>query len=79
MCKNVWIYACLMILLTGCASNDVVRYIDRPIPDLYLTPCLRDFNDNTIREIILGMDNTIRCYESKQQALRIFLQDNKEE
>lgn len=62
-----------MILLMGCESNPKIEYVQRDVPWIYLQECPREFNDNTIMEVVLGLDKIIRCYESKQDALREFL------
>lgn len=55
----------------GCQSNPEIQYETRYIkpPAQYLTNCPREYKDNTIREIIIGMDSTIRCYEDKQSGI----------
>ena len=63
-----------MIFLAGCGINpDRVIDVRYPkIPSVYLEKCGTDFKDSTIKSIITGLDETIDCYESKQESLKVW-------
>ncbi len=69
-----------MIFLIGCQSNPQVQYETRYVtpPEVYLEKCPREFSNN-VKEIILGLDRTIRCYESKQDSLKVWYQNKQED
>ncbi len=79
--SNALVGLFLLSFLTACQSNQTVpvevRYITPP--EVYLTPCERQFKDNTVKEVLLGLDKTSRCYESKQDNLKDWYKDIKGE
>lgn len=69
-----------MIFLNGCQSNPSVVYETRYLspPEVYISPCPRDFEDETIQSVIVGLDKTVRCYEGKQESLRDWFTKNEQ-
>lgn len=68
-----------MIFLIGCQSNPKTDTEYLKMPDEYLSKCPKDFKDGSIKEVILGMDNTIGCYENKQQSIKELIDDDDKE
>ena len=77
--KNVLIIVFLMTFLTACQSDSLVRkerVVIEP-PKVYLEPCERSLGNGTVNDVLVGLDNTVRCYETKQDALRSWVEDLK--
>lgn len=66
-----------MIFLIGCGSNPerIVETRYPQIPSVYLEKCNKDFKDSTIQSVLLGLDETIGCYEAKQDNLKTWYKE----